>query len=187
MMKYLIRYLFLAMRMYAVEDEGGGSGGADDEGGEEAGQDTGGSEGAKQEPTQGTKEPEHVTVPREQFEAMQRSFESIENERALGVIESNIKKSTPDFSIASVTEYLQTLAKTDPEKAKRLANTPEAWEAIYKSEIRQTDPQNDYVGRHRNEGKREFDFDKTLDAANNGDAKAFSALFENSVSTNYKQ
>ena len=49
MMKYLIRYLFLAMRMYAVEDEGGGSGGADDEGGEEVGQDPGGSEGAKLE------------------------------------------------------------------------------------------------------------------------------------------
>lgn len=185
-MKYLIKYLLLAMCMYVVDD-GGGSGGADEEGGEEGTKDTGGSEGAEQGTMQGTKEPEHVTVPREQFEAMRRSVESIENEKALISIEADIKKSTPDFSIAAVTDYLQTLAKTDPERAKKLANTPEAWEAIYKSEIRQSPPQNDYVGRHRNEGTKEFDFDKTLDAANNGDAKAFSALFENSVSTNYKQ
>lgn len=180
------------MSLYLSAVDGDEGGGADASATEETAaateaKETKSAEDAKTQERPTKEEPGHVAVPKEQFEAMQQSLSAIENEKALNNIESEIKKEIPDFSIAAVTEYLQNIAKTNPLKAQRLANAPEAWPAIFKAEIRKSEPQNDYVGRHRNEGKEEFDFDKTLAAANDGDSKAFNKLFDNSVSTNYKK
>lgn len=110
---------------------------------------------------------EDETVSKKDFDELQEYVQNEQREKANNKAFDEIKETHPDFDAKKVTEYLQELYKTDPDKATAL-NNPIGFENVYLKEFQVKPVDNDHpsLGRNVTAVNRSEEFETKLE---NGD------------------